>query len=1706
MNGDSLSSQSQAAYDHISDFRRRMFCLDGMSDLVTQRVGAFAGYARAIKTLAKDLYAKDTHFIFELIQNAADNTYRSGESPRLSFRLCKNDPTGTQKAAGALIIQNNEVGFTRQQVEALCDVGNSTKNNSDGFIGEKGIGFKSVFRITSNPYIFSNGYSFRLPQHHEPTGLGYIVPCWVEKLPTGIDQEQTTIILPLDQPDFSFNTIAEYMQDVAPETILFLSQLKELHLFVEGCYEATLTKDDSAHPLVRLEYDRLEADHMVKSMTSDYWIFSQKFAKPHDIHAENRDKVLASNVTIAFPIDPTTTPAVNVFAYLPVSTDVGLPFVVNADFLLPSSREALREDHPWNKWLQGCVTNAFLSAFSTILENETYRPHAYSFIPIQSYTSFFQAVVVDIHSSLRQRKVIWCEAENGDTFYFPEQCRRAPKSFRTLFIQDNLPSHLQSHPIVKHELQKWTKQLKVLGVDEMNNGDILDCLKDNTWMDLQDVEWFVRCFEYLMKLEIVDGLQNLPIVPVDDGCLTCVSEQPIYFLCDKETQDLLASLPPHIKMPVAFLSSDLVDRVTLVDGLTHWIQNSLHITSFNRDTYSKDIGMWMVSNTTSLSDEDVVRTTTFLASFSTTPSDIEHILIMLNDGSRGNLSKLRSEYQHVVTPLVVDVKTGWQHTFPEALDRSHLAVLSDAYFESCRNPESQQQLLTFLHQLGVTEYPRPEKRTNKCFQRNKRLEGDLTPYEKALAQEYRDFSADSWLPQMTVTNSVPPQWLSGDGENSSEPTAEEISRYHSVRKLLFNYLDGSEWSPNGEQTTSDSVDHGLVAEIRYQRNGWKSNYCLSEFVEALKCYPWVITTQGTLSPTSTFIDTPAVREMLGDTVAYAVDLFPTEIAALLGFRQQITAEEIVAVLLNHAERDSENVDLARRSFQYLNSLDEIPRQVYNDLKIKPVICVPSRGQQWHVATNTIWSDRSDLFGDGFIYLEKHYPQLREFFTATLGVKDDVDSECYARRWLELQNAPLTDTEDQEAVLAPLYRGLLPGMKAHVDGKKRLTDLETNYWWSEFVDKVKVWCQDKRFHPPQKCYVPDDGELQQLFRSSSVPFVWRPDRATFSDLEALYRTLGIPYLSESVAVDLVDEKEVAKEESPSYLTAGARMWILTCLKERHSNEYQQAINSGVHRQLWATVEYKAEHIELEYSVKGVKCREKYSAYWDRQTGRLLHLGERTRKCDVAERLAREILSDRRYKDFAEHIELGIGESEREIRGRLKRRAWRLPIEVEELLNGPSEHNKTILSTTQEPTTQEPTTQEPTTQEPTTQEPTTQEPTTQEPTTQEPTTQEPTTQEPTTQEPTTQEPTTREPTTREPTTREPTTREPTTREPTTREPTTREPTTREPTTREPTTREPTTREPTTREPTTREPTTREPTTREPTTREPTTREPVTETDDRTSRVGTPARSRDRSPTSERSSSDGRDSSRSRTSGGAKSVASGKTNHNTAKTNSERDQSKSDGDGGRQQDQHESSEWGFVECFTKAFHRPKTGDDDQTDFHSASGVSNPERRRERTRQEIREAQIEEPDEEERFSFVPVKRWQGPNELTRFKLREWYGGKCQICRTTFEKQDGSAYFEGFYIVSRKHALWIDRPGNVLCLCANCGAKFRYGTLETKHDVLDQVLSLKTAAEGGDDELSVEVVLCGELVHISFAERHLIDLQELIRMNDSWASNSGTQ
>ena len=169
----------------------------------------------------------------------------------------------------------------------------------------------------------------------------------------------------------------------------------------------------------------------------------------------------------------------------------------------------------------------------------------------------------------------------------------------------------------------------------------------------------------------------------------------------------------------------------------------------------------------------------------------------------------------------------------------------------------------------------------------------------------------------------------------------------------------------------------------------------------------------------------------------------------------------------------------------------------------------------------------------------------------------------------------------------------------------------------------------------------------------------------------------------------------------------------------------------------------------------------------------------------------------------------------------------------------------------------------------------------------------------------------------------------------------------------------------------------------------------------------------------------------------------------------------------------------------------------------LSNPGRRRDKIAQEIEHDRKAEMLIAPRFKQVSLRVWEKKNNQVRAFLANEYQGKCQICDYSFTQRNGEPYFEGVYIVSYTNARWIDRPGNALCLCSNCCAKFKHGTVKTEDRMYEEIKNYTPVREGGRDSLEISISLCGEDVSITFSERHIIETQQLLKHSSSSESHS---
>ncbi|KAF5833707.1 hypothetical protein DUNSADRAFT_9905, partial [Dunaliella salina] len=247
LDGGELAAKEAKALAFLQKLRRERFYLDVdlTEDMQRMKAQFEDVFGATLKTLAEDLYSKDIHFLMELIQNADDCKYATS-TPSLRFEI----------HADRIVVKSNEIGFDEVNVKAICIMGQSSKRDVQGYIGQKGIGFKSVFVITDTPTIHSNGFHFKFDVNLDPK-FGYIVPIPVAPLPIeqhNVQETATCFELPL-KLEFQGKTpkstgLRANFSSISPLLLLFLRKLRRICVYDAGAQkELTLQKwQDSANP------------------------------------------------------------------------------------------------------------------------------------------------------------------------------------------------------------------------------------------------------------------------------------------------------------------------------------------------------------------------------------------------------------------------------------------------------------------------------------------------------------------------------------------------------------------------------------------------------------------------------------------------------------------------------------------------------------------------------------------------------------------------------------------------------------------------------------------------------------------------------------------------------------------------------------------------------------------------------------------------------------------------------------------------------------------------------------------------------------------------------------------------------------------------------------------------------------------------------------------------------------------------------------------------------------------------------------------------------------------------------------------------------------------------------------------------------------------------------------------------------------------
>ena len=318
----------------------------------------------------------------------------------------------------------NEDGFTNENLEAICSVGKSSKMGSQGYIGEKGIGFKSVFMAAWKAHIQSGKFSFSFTHRNGESGMGMISPMW-EDAQEDRDLSITRLILHLHNTGDSgalektHQVIQEQFKELQETILLFMKNLRTIQVAFHGT-------DDEETSSVQYSIERPEVNHAVLTRTVLENGTEQQHVKHYHVTVhqatdvprhENRTNSgqddHTSQVVLAFPLSETSVPIIepqDIFVYLPVRP-AGFKFIIQADFVTDASRQDIVKDSLRNIALLDGVADAFARAVLQFCEHGGLRLQWMRYLPDRNdknWGTLWQSLVDRIAARLSRTRVLYC--------------------------------------------------------------------------------------------------------------------------------------------------------------------------------------------------------------------------------------------------------------------------------------------------------------------------------------------------------------------------------------------------------------------------------------------------------------------------------------------------------------------------------------------------------------------------------------------------------------------------------------------------------------------------------------------------------------------------------------------------------------------------------------------------------------------------------------------------------------------------------------------------------------------------------------------------------------------------------------------------------------------------------------------------------------------------------------------------------------------------------------------------------------------------------------------------------------------------------------------------------------------------------------------------------------------------------------------------
>lgn len=496
--------------------------------------------SRAISKLAGDMYTDlSERFVFELLQNA-DDMPKDKNGVNVKLHLLENN----------ILFIHNGLPFSKEDIKAITDIGNSTKKKNPSQTGYKGIGFKIVFQESENVLIKSGGFSFSFDKNHPYydslkkniyAGLNndeipwQLKPIWTEQYRYDKEiQENTEFMNNTTDVAIAINTdrVNQFRTDIIsliqePRFILFLRNIKSIKIDgINNPIEITKTKSGKAISLKSnnehlsdwLTFDDFEikiSEEVKEAIATDK-------AVPPKLKEISSTKLNFICQLVDGKITPVSPEASFLFTYLPTNVnDYKFPFLVNADFLTTANRQSIHVKNKWNlflfeeigknclKWIAEVATSSYKGSAYNLLPNSK---NAANDLPWESfYKGYTRALdetdfILSESGKLVKLKDV-CIDNTGFTKYVDS------KTFKNLLdLQGELLSNeiFDSEPLVSAIAEFG--QGKIININ-----DIIQSVSNESFRNwLRDPENNITFLKYLGENSLLELFASKDIFLSDD--------------------------------------------------------------------------------------------------------------------------------------------------------------------------------------------------------------------------------------------------------------------------------------------------------------------------------------------------------------------------------------------------------------------------------------------------------------------------------------------------------------------------------------------------------------------------------------------------------------------------------------------------------------------------------------------------------------------------------------------------------------------------------------------------------------------------------------------------------------------------------------------------------------------------------------------------------------------------------------------------------------------------------------------------------------------------------------------------------------------------------------------------------------------------------------------------------------------------------------